>query len=313
MKIVFAGTPEFAIPSLSALIHSHHEIAAVYTQPDRPKGRGRILSPTPIKELALKHNLTVYTPSQLKDNTAIEQLQLIAPDILVVVAYGLILPKVILDIPRYGGINIHPSLLPKWRGASPIQSTLLAGDTTTGVAIIQMNEKMDAGAIYQQEHIELSSTISSAELHDITATIGARLLLSTLNNISNNTIQLTHQDNTQATYCKKITKESAKIDWNNTATAIHNKIRAYNPTPVAYTEINNRRLRIWQSSVINTEKHDLPAGLIIHADQNGIDVITGEGVLRIMSLQSPGKKRLAIADWIHSSKALLEVNKTILT
>lgn len=308
LKIIFAGTPDFAVTSLQALFKSKHTICAVYTQPDRPAGRGLVLQPSAVKEFALANNLQVFQPETLKDSDAQKSMQEFAADILVDVAYGLFLPKPILDMFKFGCVNVHPSILPRWRGAAPIQHAILAGDTETGVTIMQVDEGWDTGAIIAQTKIGITQEDTSKSLHTILAKAGADLLLATLDKIENHQIQLTPQDETLSRYAKKITKENARLDWQLGATQLDQTVRAYNPWPVAFSTFSGETIRIW-SSKKTSETTSAAPGTIIKTDKNGIDVATGSGVLRILSLQLPGGKVLPAEALLNSKNKLFAVGK----
>lgn len=303
MKIVFAGTPEFALPALKALLNSQHKIRAVYTQPDRPAGRGQKLTASPIKEFALAHKLPIYQPSTLKDSTAQKQLQDLAADVLINVAYGMILPEAVLNMFKFGCINIHPSLLPRWRGAAPIQRAIEACDQTTGVTIMQMDMGLDTGGIYRQEILPIENIDTAEALLTKTAELGAKLLLEVLASIETNTAKITVQNDAQTTYAKKITKEEGKIDWHKSAQELDCMIRAFNPWPVAYTEIDDKTIRIWQAEMPNDTSQKtitIQPGTIDQANKSGIDVITGNGILRLLKIQLPGGKPLLIKDILNN-------------
>ena len=313
MKIIFAGTSEFALPALQALINSQHTVCAVYTQPDRPAGRGQKITPSPVKKLATVHNLPVYQPLTLQDPSVQKQLQDLAADTLINVAYGMILPEIILTMFKFGCINIHPSLLPRWRGAAPIQRAIMAGEQITGVTIMQMDAGLDTGGIYKQIVLPIKNTDTTATLSLKAATLGAKLLLEVLTAIENATAKITIQDNTQTTYAKKITKEEGKIIWGKNSQEIDCMIRAFNPWPIAYTEIDNKTVRVWQAETKNcniTEKVNvIEPGTIIQANKNGIDVVTGQGILRLRKMQRPGKKPLLATDIVNAYQQIFALGK----
>lgn len=296
-NIIFAGTPDFAAVSLNALIHSDHHIKAVYTQPDRPAGRGRHLTASPVKELALKHQLPIYQPLSLKDKEEQQRLANLSADVMIVVAYGLLLPKPILDAPKLGCINVHASLLPRWRGAAPIQRSILAGDAQTGITIMQMNEGLDTGPMLYKVECAISANDTSATLHDKLAELGATALLETLSRLTE--IKAEKQNEASATYAQKIKKEEALLDWHHSAVELERKIRAFNPWPVAFIQNN---IRIWEAKAIEKEIGDVQPGTILQASAVGIDVATGKGILRLLKLQLPGGKTLAVADILNSRK-----------
>lgn len=299
MNIVFAGTPEFACASLQALQNSEHNVIAVYTQPDRPAGRGRQLHASPVKALAQLYNIPIYQPSHFNIQEAQHSLAALQdggpPDLMVVVAYGLILPKAILDTPKYGCINIHASLLPRWRGASPIQHAILAGDALTGISIMQLDEGVDTGPVIQTASCPIDSNDTGQSLHDKLAILGAQTLLSALPHLD---IAKT-QASDDATYAHKIQKKDAKIDWQQTADHIARQIRAYNPWPVAYSHLHDTPIRIWNARSI-TQAANANPGTILACDKNSLDVATGNGILQITQLQLPGKKPTLISALVNA-------------
>lgn len=304
LKVIFAGTPDFAIPSLEALLFSKHKINAVYTVPDRHSGRGLKLTPSPIKHFAMQNNLPVYQPANLTDENAQKFLHNLDADILIDVAYGLILPKEILTAFKFGCINLHPSLLPKWRGAAPIQRAILAGDEETGVTVMQVNEGLDTGDILQQEKVLIDKKDNSATLHAKLARIGASLLLETLEGLINDTIIPIPQDDFLSCYAKKITKEEGLIDWNLSAVELDRKVRAFNPWPVAFTTLSGNTVRIWQAEPLNKIIKNIPVGTILETSKNGIDVVTGSGVLRLLKLQLSGGKILSAAELLNAKREM---------
>jgi methionyl-tRNA formyltransferase len=308
LKIIFAGTPEFAAPSLQALIKSEHSVCAVYTQPDRPAGRGLKLTPSAIKNLALANNLVVLQPETLKDQTVQKTMHDFGADILVDVAYGLFLPKEVLTMFNYGCINVHPSLLPRWRGAAPIQRALLAGDTETGVTIMQVDEGWDTGDILAQIKIGIKQKDTSASLHQNLAEIGADLLLKILEKIEARQIQPLPQDEKLSCYAKKIIRDEARLDWSLDAMQLERAVRAFNPWPVAFSSIDDQLVKIWQAEAIASTGDKLP-GSIIKTDKNGIYVATGNGVLGILELQLPGGKRLSAGSVLNAKQKLFTVGK----
>ena len=299
LNIIFAGTPEFAAVSLEALIQSRHSICAVYTQPDRPAGRGRKLKPSPVKQLALQHQIPVLQPKSLKDLEAQQQLASWNPDLMVVVAYGLLLPAAVLQIPRLGCINVHASILPRWRGAAPIQRSILAGDKETGVTIMQMDVGLDTGDMLLKSTTPINQNDTSQTLHDRLAEIGARSLVDTLDLMVNDKLAPQKQDDKQSCYAAKIQKSEALIDWQQSAEQIHRQIRAFNPWPVAQTTVDGNTLRLWNAEFM-AEPCSQPPGTVIDESKSGIAVATGNGVLQITQLQLPGGKPLAAADFINA-------------
>lgn len=306
MKIIFAGTPEIAVPALQALINSEHEVVAVYTKHDQPAGRGQKILASPVKQLAQAHHIPVQQPVTLRDPQEQALLKNWQADLMVVVAYGLILPKVVLETPRLGCINIHVSLLPRWRGAAPIQHAILAGDTETGVTIMQMDEGLDTGPILYQLHCPIYPTDTSQLLHDRLATLGAQALLTTLPHIANGTCTPQIQNEAQTCYAKKIEKQEAEINWHNNAEIIDRQIRAYNPWPIAHTHLNEQFIRIWQAEIIHTTSAQ-PPGTIINADKNGIDVATGNYLLRLQKIQLAGGRCLTVGEVLNARAEMFAV------
>lgn len=308
MKIIFAGTPDFSLPSLKAIYNSSHQICAVLTQPDRPSGRGLKLTASPVKQLAQELKLPLLQPASLKDSLVQKQLCDLNADVLVDVACGFLIPKEILAALKYGCVNIHPSLLPRWRGAAPVQRAILAGDKITGVTIMRMDAGLDTGPIYKQDSLAIEDDDTSASLLQKCSVIGAKLLLGVLDEIENNKATLTSQDNALSNYAAKITKEEAKLNWNLSAIVLDRCVRGYNPWPIAFTEIAGQIIKIWQAKVVenNSAKTKSP-GTIIHADKNGIDVVTQQDVLRLEKVQFAGGKVLAVADVLNSKKDLFVI------
>ena len=296
MKLAFAGTPEFAAVALEALHGAGHEIALVLTQPDRPRGRGLQPLPSAVKSLALKLGLEVQQPIGLKSDDVVMTLARCAPEALVVAAYGLIVPRAVLAVPRRGGINIHASLLPRWRGAAPIQRALLAGDAETGISIMQMDEGLDTGPVLLQQSIAITPEDTAQSLHDRLASLGADLVLRALDT----RFEARAQDDSRATYAAKISKHEALIDWNEPAPAIDRKIRAFNPTPGAVSSYGGLPLKIWRATPV-APTDDAP-GVISHIDANGITVGCGEGTaIRLFELQRAGGRRLSALAFVAGS------------
>jgi len=306
MKIIFAGTPEFAAVALSDLIHSKHEVIAVYTQPDRPSGRGRKLTPSPVKQLALDHDISVYQPVSLKGEAEQNELSALNADIMVVAAYGLLLPKAVLDAPKLGCINIHGSLLPRWRGAAPIHRAILAGDTETGITIMQMDVGLDTGDMLLKKYCEISNSDTSATLHDRLAEMGGVALVEALALIEKGEAEPEKQDDSLANYASKLIKTEAVIDWNQPAKQIDRQIRAFNPWPVAQTQLNDKTLRIWMSECLSATNNSEAPGKIVSATKQGIDVVTGEGVVRLLTVQLPGGKPVDAASFVNAHDVLNE-------
>jgi len=303
MKIIFAGTPEFAAVALEALLKSNHEIIAVYTQPDRPAGRGRKLTASPVKQLALNSNIPVYQPLSLKTEEDQQFLKDLGADLMIVAAYGLLLPKVILDAPKFGCINIHASLLPRWRGAAPIHRSILAGDEMTGITIMQMDVGLDTGDMLLKKECEIQTDDTSASLHDRLAQQGGEAMLQALDAIESQSIQAEKQDDSQAVYAHKLQKAEAEIDWQNSAKQIDQQIRAFNPWPVAQSKLDDKVLRIWMSEMISGSSDKEP-GTVISANKSGIDVSTGEGIVRLLSVQLPGGKPMNAASFVNAHSVL---------
>ena len=313
LRIAFAGTPEFAAISLSALIKAdQHDLIAVFTQPDRPAGRGRKIQKSAVKELAESNDLNILQPDSFKDQETLETLQSLKIDLLIVVAYGQILPQTILDTPRLGCINVHGSLLPRWRGAAPIQRAIEAGDSESGVTIMQMAAGLDSGPMYMKATCSIEKNDTAQILHDKLADLGAESLLKTLVAISAGSASLEEQDETQVTYAAKITKAEAAINWQESAVVIQRKICAFNPAPVCHTELFEKNVRIWEAEVIDSDSGQnsgqnlgMSAGEIVKVSREGVDVATGEELLRIKVLQMPGKRKIAVNDFVNGNPDLV--------
>ncbi|MCP3129122.1 methionyl-tRNA formyltransferase [Shewanella sp. KJ2020] len=299
LNIIFAGTPDFAARHLQALLDSHHNVIGVYTQPDRPAGRGKKLTASPVKELALANNIPVYQPGSLRKEPAQQELAALNADIMVVVAYGLILPKVVLDTPRLGCINVHGSILPRWRGAAPIQRALWAGDKTTGVTVMQMDVGLDTGDMLLKTTLPIEDDDTSASLYEKLAEQGPTALLQALEGLANGTLAAEKQDETLASYAEKLSKEEARLDWNKSAKQLWQEVRAFNPWPVSYFEHQGNTIKVWQTQVSQATSNAEP-GTIISASKKGIEVATGDGVLTLLSMQLPGKKPLSVADILNA-------------
>ena len=305
MRVVFAGTPDFAAASLQALIDAGHEIVAVYTQPDRRAGRGRQTQPGPVKQLALNHGLPVEQPPSLKDAQAQETLAGYAPEVMVVAAYGLLLPQKVLDIPEHGCLNVHASLLPRWRGAAPIQWALANGDAETGITIMQMDAGLDTGDMLLRHRTPIHPDDTGGSLHDRLARMGGRAITEALAELEAGTLTPTPQDASQATYARKLDKEEGRIDWNQSADAIERRIRAFNPWPVCNTRDGDTTLRILQGQVTSPGEPIDPPGTVLTRDREGAQVQCGEGVLNIQQIQLSGKNPQSIADLINGGRPLL--------
>ena len=300
MKIILAGTPDFAVPALHAVHHSDHQLLSVYTQPDRRSGRGRKIRPGPVKLAAQQAGLTVLQPDSLKNAKSIEELSKQQPDVIVVVAYGQILPQQVLDIPTHGCINIHASLLPRWRGAAPIQRSIISGDAKTGVTIMQMARGLDTGDILYQQHTVIESGDTSASLHERLSVMGAEALMVVLGQIESGQLQAKIQDESQVTYAEKINKSEAEIDWNTPTEEILHKIHAFNPWPVAQTQFDGTVIRIRQAEAGQCSEGRTLAGRVIREDKKqGILIATENGAVWVQNLQMPGKKPVSAADFLN--------------
>ncbi|WP_028773381.1 methionyl-tRNA formyltransferase [Shewanella waksmanii] len=299
LNIIFAGTPDFAARHLQALINSEHNVIGVYSQPDRPAGRGKKLQASPVKQLALQHDIAVYQPKSLRDADAQAELAGLNADIMVVVAYGLILPQVVLDTPKLGCINVHGSILPRWRGAAPIQRALWAGDTHTGVTIMQMDIGLDTGAMLLKTSLPIEDTDTSASLYEKLAAQGPDALIEALTCLAAGTLTAEAQDEAQANYAEKLSKEEALIDWHKPAVNLWREIRAFNPWPASHFSHQGATIKVWQASVSNTVS-DASPGTILSADKHGLCVATTEGTLCIEIMQLPGKKAMPVADILNS-------------
>jgi len=291
LRIIFAGTPEFAAQHLQALINSHHDVVAVYSQPDRPAGRGRKLTASPVKQLAMDHQLEIQQPLSLKEPDTQAQLASYQADIMVVVAYGLLLPQVVLDIPRLGCINVHGSLLPRWRGAAPIQRALLAGDAETGITIMQMAAGLDTGPMLHKSTVAISEQDTSASLYDKLAIAGCTSLIEVLDQIE--CLRAQEQDEKLTCYADKLSKSEGVINWQQPAPAISLQVRGLNPWPVAYTGFSQQKLRIWMAQAQPNKHTDMAPGTVIGYSKQGINVACGQGQLLITALQWPGSKAIS--------------------
>jgi len=305
LRVVYAGTPDFAVPALQALIDSPHEVVAVYTQPDRPAGRGRKLRASPVKQLALEQEIPVEQPPSLRDEEAQAQLASYDADVMVVAAYGLILPQAVLDTPKHGCLNIHGSILPRWRGAAPIHRAILAGDEETGITIMQMNAGLDTGDILLIKSLPIGPKDTTAILHDQLAELGASALIETLELLAEGKLDPQVQDDSLTTYADKLAKEEGIIDWSEPAEAIARRIRAFNPWPVAQTTHGDKMLRLWMAEALDQAASAEP-GKVIAESKQGIDVACGEGTLRITQLQLPGGKPMHIPAFLNGRTLLNE-------
>lgn len=295
MKLIFAGTPDFAAAALKQLIAAGHEIVLVLTQPDRPSGRGMKLTPSPVKIVALAHDIPVWQPEKLRAPEQQAPIAAAQADVMVVAAYGIILPQAVLDMPRLGCLNIHASLLPRWRGAAPIQRAILAGDTQTGITIMQMDAGLDTGDMLSIHPVPITPHTNAAELHDQLAEVGGQAIVSALENLPSLQTRRTPQPQTGITYAEKLRKEEATINWHQSAILIDRMIRAFNPFPSAQTQLGDMPLKIWQA---RPEAGQGQPGEVLAADRNGILVACGEGALLIRELQKPGSKRMDAAAFL---------------
>lgn len=290
LKIIFAGTPTFAARSLNAILAHKYNVVAVLTQPDRPAGRGMQLTPSPVKELAVKHAITVLQPQTLKAEEVQQQLALFQADVMVVAAYGLILPRAVLQLPRYGCLNIHASLLPRWRGAAPIQRAILAGDNVTGVTIMQMDEGLDTGNMLLKKTCPIESKDTAETLLEKLTLLGAELIIEVLKDLPRSALGCTVQDAAQATYAPKLTKSEAALDWTQSAQQLDRCVRGYNPFPVAHTRIRDTQIKIWQATAYE-ETREQP-GTVVEIGKDGILVACGTGTLGLEVLQRPNGKAM---------------------
>ncbi|MCO4798316.1 MAG: methionyl-tRNA formyltransferase [Colwelliaceae bacterium] len=315
LNIIFAGTPDFAAKHLAALLNSDHNVIAVYCPPDKPAGRGKKLTSCATKLLALENNIPVEQPKNFKTNDDQQTLYSYKADLMVVVAYGLLLPKIILDAPRLGCINVHGSILPKWRGAAPIQRAVETGDSETGVTIMQMDQGLDTGDMILKATCDITQQDTSASIYEKLAKLGPEALIDTISLMAEGAHQAKPQDSEIATYAAKLNKEEAELDWHLSAKTLHQKVRAYIPWPVAqftYSDDKNKqhRIRIWQASVVETDHKKIP-GTIISVDKSGITIATGEQALKLETLQLPGKKALACADILNGRADWFNIEQSI--
>lgn len=308
-RIVFAGTPIFGLGCLEALFESH-DICAVYTQPDRPAGRGQKLMPSPIKAWALEHQIPVYQPEHFKDPNTVSELAALAADVMIVIAYGLILPAKVLALPKYGCINVHASLLPRWRGAAPIQYAILHGDNESGVTIMQMDAGLDTGGMYEKVHCTIGSTETAGQLHDKLADLAIMPLLNTLQKLDELDCKAEAQDTRLASYASKIEKSHAKINWHQSAAEIDCQIRAFNPWPIAFTDLGEQVLRVHSAKIVHNTAGQVP-GSIIALDKEGLLVATAEGAILIERLQFPGGKAMAVRDWLNAPRQGVSVGMVL--
>lgn len=299
MRIVFAGTPEFAAQHLQALLDAGREVVAVYTQPDRPAGRGQKPMPSPVKQLALQHGIAVYQPQTLRDPAAQAELAALTPDLMVVVAYGLILPQVVLDTPRLGCINSHASILPRWRGAAPIQRAIEAGDASSGVTVMQMEAGLDTGPMLLKVTTTITAEDTGGSLHDRLATLGSQAVVEAVTKLAAGELRGEVQDDSLATYAHKLNKDEARLDWSRPAVELERLVRAFNPWPICHSTLNGEALKVHAAQL--GEGQGAP-GSVLDADKSGLTVACGEGALRLTRLQLPGGKPLSFADLYNSRR-----------
>lgn len=308
LKIVFAGTPDFAATHLRALINSEHKVVGVYSQPDRPAGRGKKRQPSPVKQTALEHDIAVYQPLNFKEPADIAQLEALNADVMIVVAYGLLLPPAVLDAPKYGCLNVHASLLPRWRGAAPIQRCIEAGDKLTGITIMQMDAGLDTGAMLHKVTTGIRLDDTGGRLHDRLAELGPSSLLTTLAQLEANALQPEAQNDALATYAHKLKKEEALLDWCCSADVLARRVHAFNPFPMAFTLLGNERIRVLQATALE-KATQLQPGTIVAVNPAGIEVAcgrTGDSVLRLERIQLAGKKAMSVADVINGQPQLFQ-------
>lgn len=307
LNIIFAGTPDFAATHLQGILDAdEHNVIAVYSQPDRPAGRGKKLTPSPVKQLALQYGIPVYQPSTLKDVTAQTELKALNADLMVVVAYGLLLPEAVLTAPRLGCINVHASLLPRWRGAAPIQRAIEAGDKESGVVIMQMDQGLDTGDMLLTAKCIIEDTDTGGSLHDKLAALGMPTLNETLNLLAKGEATAVPQDDSLSCYAPKISKNDAVIQWHRPALDIERQIRAFNPFPVAFTSLAGQRVKIWLAKALSPGATNYEPGTIISADKHGIVVSCGQGTLMLNQIQLPGKKALDVSAVLNAKASLFE-------
>ena len=314
LNIIFAGTPDFAAQHLQALIDSPYNVIAVYTQPDKPAGRGKKLQASPVKQLAEQHQIPVYQPKSLRKPETQAELTALHADVMVVVAYGLILPQAVLDAPTYGCLNVHGSLLPRWRGAAPIQRAIWAGDKQTGVTIMQMDAGLDAGDMLHKVFCDIDLQDTSADLYHKLAEIAPNALIEVLNHLTDGTFIAEPQDDTQSNYAEKLSKEEAKLDWQLSAAQLERNIRAFNPWPMAYLQLtdeqgNPQTLKVYHATVLPSVSQT--PGTIISADKNGIQIATADGVLNLLQLQPAGKKPMSAQDLLNGRADWFAVGKVL--
>lgn len=299
LKIIYAGTPEFAVPALKALLQNGHQVVAVYTQPDRPAGRGRKLQASPVKSCALEHGVPVLQPENFKSAADLDHLAGLQADLMIVAAYGLLLPPAVLAAPRLGCVNIHASLLPRWRGASPIQQAILAGDSHSGVTLMKMEQGLDSGDMIVSRGIEIDAGWSAGDLHDRLAPLGADLLMENIDDIEDALAGARVQDETKVTYAPRLVKQQAEVDWEKSLTQLLREVRAFNPWPVSYSAIDGQNLRLWRARAGEQEVAGEPGAVVGH-DSNGVYVKCGDGIMQITELQFAGRNRCDAAQALNA-------------
>lgn len=301
LRVIFSGTPDFAVPALAALVSSPHRVLAVYTQPDRPAGRGQQVTASPVKRYAVEQGIHVEQPRTLRDPETLQRLQDWSADVIVVVAYGLLLPKEALEAARLGCINIHASLLPRWRGAAPIQRAILAGDAQTGVSIMRMEEGLDTGPVLLERATVIGERETSCTLHDRLASMGAQALLDALSGLEAGTLTARPQSSEGVTYASKIRKEEARIEWSRPAVEIDRQVRAFNPWPVAESTWRGQQFRVWEAELVPARGEARP-GAVTAASDAGIDIATGAGWLRLTRVQLAGRKAMSAAEFLRAHR-----------
>lgn len=300
-NIIFMGTPDFAVPCLDKL-HQNYNVTAVITQPDRPKGRGQHLAKSPVKVYAEEHNLPVYQPEKIKTAEFTEKLRQMQPDLIIVVAFGQILSQEILDIPKFGCINVHASLLPRWRGAAPIHWSIIGGDTETGVTTMYMDAGLDTGDMILKAKTVITPEMTTAQLHDALMMQGADLLIETIQSIENGTVSREKQDDSLSCYAKMLNNNNCRIDWTKSAQEIHDLVRGLNSWPIAYTTLNGKKFKIWQTKIIDTDTTGKTPGQIIDLTKKGIIVATGNGTIELLQIQPPNKAKMPASSYINGHR-----------